>query len=312
MAEQIIIEHLEFQGHCGVTEAERRQTQPIAVNLMLDYPPAHFPHVAWQDDLSQAIDYVQITKRVVATGSSRPYALLETMADCILSDVFQDFAVDRASIWVRKVSPVVKEVKGSVGVRMERRNGTGCLGQQPAQFLVDCLSRLPKGNVLDVAAGRGRNAVFLANHGFTVHGIDRDPEAVDALNQAAQQQKTMNMSVQQLDLETDPSHPPEFPKEIYDVVTVFFYLFRPLFPAFLHTLKPGGVLLYETFLIDNHHLHHHPRRKEFCLEQNELLSLTNGMRVLHYDEGARATPQKPHPTFTVRLLAQKKETHGTP
>ena len=311
MAEQIIIEHIEFQGNCGITEREREQLQPIAVDLELDYPSSPLDHSPRKDDLSQALDYTRVVERVVAKGSSKPFALLETMADCILNDLFQHFAVARASIWVRKVGTVVKEVKGTVGVRVERRNNVPSQGLHPAPFLVECLPRLPIGKVLDIASGRGRNSVFLATQGFTVHGIDRDPAALDELKSEAEKHNAHNITVLQVDLEADPSQPSELPKESYEVVTVFFYLFRPLFPALLHTLKPGGVLLYETFLIDNHQQHNHPRRKEFCLEHNELLSLTKGMRVLHYDEGARANPQEAHPTFTARLLAQKKETHGT-
>jgi hypothetical protein len=94
--------------------------------------------------------------------------------------------------------------------------------------------------------------------------------------------------------------------ERYDGVLVFFYLYRPLFPAIIKALKPGGVLVYETFLIDNHDHYHHPRRKEFCLEHNELLRLTQGLRVLHYEEGQHQGTEENEQPFTARLVARKE------
>jgi hypothetical protein len=88
---------------------------------------------------------------------------------------------------------------------------------------------------------------------------------------------------------------------------VFFYLHRSLFPAILSALKPGGVLIYETFLIDNHLQHQHPRRKEFCLGHNELLRLTSGLRVFHYDEGEHAGGHGADSSFTAQMIASKPE-----
>jgi hypothetical protein len=66
--------------------------------------------------------------------------------------------------------------------------------------------------------------------------------------------------------------------------------------------------VYETFLIENHLRNQHPRRKEFCLAGNELLRLTSGLRVLHYDERGRrdgGAHGGEGVTYTARLLAQR-------
>ncbi len=65
-------------------------------------------------------------------------------------------------------------------------------------------------------------------------------------------------------------------------------------------LKPGGVLLYETFLIDQHLRTGHPQRREYCLEHNELLHLFSGLRVLFYHEGQDAKG-----TYKASLVAQR-------
>jgi SAM-dependent methyltransferase len=140
------------------------------------------------------------------------------------------------------------------------------LWRPPAQFLVDQVHVLPKGKVLDVAAGYGRNALFLAEHGFSVHAVDRDQEALQRLLRAARERRLSNVTTEVRDLEVDESNEEIFPANAYDAVIVFFYLFRPLFPALLRTLKPRGVLLYETFLVENYLRYHRPKHKDFCLE----------------------------------------------
>ena len=161
-----------------------------------------------------------------------------------------------------------------------------------------------------MAAGRGRNALYLASLGFAVDAIDRDEQALLELADLAKQRRLTNISIQPVNLEQEAIWTAGLDNERYndryDGVLVFFYLYRPLFPALIRALKPGGVLIYETFLIDNHFHYQHPRRKEFCLEHNELLRLTQGLRILHYEEGqheeGHGYSDKP---FTARLIAQK-------
>ena len=175
----------------------------------------------------------------------------------------------------------------------------------PAQFLVEHIHRLPKGKALDVASGRGRNTLYLAQQGFTVHAIDRDATALQTLRLLAQEQRLQNVTTAVVDLEAGPPGNETFPPQHYDVVLVFLYLFRPLIPALKRTLRPGGVLVYETFLVENHLRYNHPRHREFCFASGELRDLVSDLHILHYDEGERPRPDGQPGIFTVRLLAQK-------
>ena len=185
------------------------------------------------------------------------------------------------------------------------------VSRPPARFLQACVDQLPPGKALDIAAGTGRNALFLASHGWQVHSIDCDAEALTTLHTAATECGLHSVTTEVIDLEADSQHPPNFPSEQYDVVLVFFYLFRPLFPSVLRALKPGGMLVYETFLLENYVRYQRPKQPEFCLKPNELLDLTHELRVVHYEEGERAgtdsVGRRPGRTaWTARLLARKE------
>ncbi len=309
MAERIIIERLEFYGHCGVTDEERRKAQLIAVDLELE---ASVEPAALSDRLDETIDYAQVAKRLVALGTSLECRLLEALAEQLLGMMFAEFPVDRVRIWIRKLHAPLVMVAGSVGVRFERTRAMHQAGPRPAPFLAQQLRRLPKGRILDLAAGSGRHTLQLLSHGMQVEAIDRDPEALAELEAAAHNRHLDGLTTRIVDLEPGTERSPSLGLDCYDAIIVFFYLHRPLFPALVDALKPNGVLLYETFTIDNYFRHQHPRRWEFCLAHNELLRLTSPLRVLHYDEGEHDGGHGSGPSYTARLVAQKAGPETSP
>ena len=177
--------------------------------------------------------------------------------------------------------------------------------RSPSAFVQECLPMLPGGQALDVAAGTGRHALYLASHGLTVHAIDQSPDALEAIKATARTHEQQAISIQVMDLETDPLRPPELGNSNYDVVLVTLYLYRPLFPNLIKAIRPGGLLLYETFLVENYDRYNRPRGRQFCLESNELLHLTEGMEVLRYEEGERTGSRPCNRAITARLLARK-------
>ncbi len=305
MPPRIIIERLECYGRCGVTEEERRKPQLIAIDVELD---AAIDSAGTSDRLDETIDYARVAERLVALSGSLTCRLLEALAEQLVGMLFAEFPVDRVRLWIRKLHAPLAMVAGSVGIRVERMRAAHQAqqtGSNPAPFLTEQLGRLPKGRVLDVAAGRGRNALFLLSHGMEVEATDRDTLALTALEAAAAERHLSGLTTRLLDLEEKPDHPPSLGRECYDAVVVFFYLHRPLFPVLIDALKPNGLLIYETFSIENYFRHQHPRRWEFCLAQNELLRLTAPLRVLHYDEGEHDGGHGSGPCYTARLVAQK-------
>jgi dihydroneopterin aldolase len=310
MLDQVSIQGIEFNGYVGVTDEERNVPQPIRIDCELDYPSGAFCLPADTDDITQAIDYAKVVERVVQIGTGGTYRLLERLAEQLVQAIFAEFAIAGLRLWARKLKAPLKNVHDSVGVRIVRTRDDLIPAPTPAGFLIESLPYLPKGLVLDVAAGRGRNALYLASLGFHVDAIDRDEQALQELAALANARQLTHIGLRTIDLEPNAPHYSPIAKAEYhahyDAVVCFFYLHRPLFPAIIQALKLGGVLVYETFLIDNHLHYRHPRRKEFCLEHNELLRLTDGLRVLHYEEGRhKGNPDKVDGPFTARLVAQK-------
>ncbi len=305
MPSSIIIKELQLNAYCGVTEHERSQPQTILVDLTVRC----INEAAFQSDkLSDTLDYAVIAKCLRKTSEKQSYSLLEKLTNDLCVALFQHFPLTQLTIWVRKVCAPIENFSGSVGIRLTRSR-LDILQQrlgQPSPFLLTQLSRLPRGRVLDVATGRGRHAHVLATHGFTVHGIDYNREALETLNAQAKESGDLPITTQYLDLEPDNLNPPDLGTETYDVILVFFYLYRPLFPQLIKALKPGGVILYETFLLENHLQRNHPRRKEFCLQPNELLNFLADLQILHYEEGDHRIASQTSHAFTARAFAQKQ------
>jgi SAM-dependent methyltransferase len=147
----------------------------------------------------------------------------------------------------------------------------------------------PHGSVLDVAAGGGRHTRWLALRGHRVTAIDRDTDAMAALADAAE------AITADVELGVWP-----LAGRSFDAVVVTNYLWRPLFPALRAALAPGGVLLYETFASGNETVGR-PRRPDFLLARGELLTAAEGLRIVAYEDGFLADPDR----FVQRLAAAR-------
>ena len=171
---------------------------------------------------------------------------------------------------------------------------------EPAAFLRQILQTGPweiqPGRALDIATGKGRNALFLAEQGFTVDAIDISAVGLQqAQRQAEQQGRTLNLI--QADLASF-----EFPDSAYDLILNINFLLRSLVPKIKNALRPGGYIIFDTYLIDQQDLGH-PRNPAYRLNHNELLDLFRGFRILCYQEGKFFADGKE--SFRAELLGQK-------
>jgi len=150
---------------------------------------------------------------------------------------------------------------------------------EPARFLTENLDILPKGRTLDVAMGRGRNAVYLAKMGFEVEGIDISPEAVHAALERARS-VGVSLNARIADLENDYL----IERGAYHLILCFNYLQRSLIPQIKEGLRVGGMVVYETFIVDQARFGK-PTNPDYLLKHNELLEMFRDFRCLRYREG---------------------------
>jgi len=151
----------------------------------------------------------------------------------------------------------------------------------PSQWLTDHRHLLPAtGDALDLACGSGRNAIWLAEQGFQALAVDRNATALDALSEEAKLRR-LSLRTQVVDLEDGP---PFLDPDSFDLIVVVHYLHRPLFPGLVRALRPGGVLVYETFTRAQA-ARGKPTNPAFLLEPGELLTLVRPLQVLARREG---------------------------
>ncbi|MBA3914973.1 MAG: class I SAM-dependent methyltransferase [Acidobacteriales bacterium] len=149
------------------------------------------------------------------------------------------------------------------------------------------------GTALDVAGGAGRHAAWLAHRGWRVTLVDVSAVAIEQARanagEVAEKIKFEVGDLESFELGTQP----------YDLVLVFFYLQRDLFPRLIEALKPGGLLIYKTYTHMAPKFGRGPSHPMHLLGENELLHAVPEMTVLHYLETV-------HERGIAELVARKR------
>lgn len=149
---------------------------------------------------------------------------------------------------------------------------------------------LPGGAVLDVACGSGRHVRLFLARGHPVVALDRDLSGLPA---------HPLLEAIAFDLETGAPWP--LGARRFAGVVVTNYLHRPLFPALLGAVAPGGLLIYETFALGNERFGP-PRNPDHLLRPGELLEVVRGrLEVIAYEHLAVAEPR---PAVLQRIAAR--------
>ena len=176
------------------------------------------------------------------------------------------------------------------------RDGSYQPRSAPLSLLEQMIDRLPRGRALDVACGGGRNALFLAAHGYEVEAVDGSPEA---LRLAEEQARARGLAVRWTEADLDDYAPPQTG---YAVIVNCFYLNRPLLSRLTDALADDGYIFIEqhlrTFLPV-------PGNREWRLEPNELLRTFSGLRVVRYEEAVGKDPDRDRDIATVRAAVCK-------
>jgi SAM-dependent methyltransferase len=180
-------------------------------------------------------------------------------------------------------------------------------GKEPAAFLIQKMDELKKGKVLVLAMGEGRNAVYLAQNGFDVTGVDISEVAIEKCNRLAKERNTtVNAVVADL---TDY----DLGEARFDLITKFYYYEPSIFPQIIDALKPDGVFILEQFSID--HLKYRktsrfgPSNPDYLVKPNELLEHFKSLRILYYEDTVVELDEGMHKgtAAVIRLITQKAE-----
>lgn len=146
----------------------------------------------------------------------------------------------------------------------------------PSPWVTRWAKLVPPGRVLDVACGSGRHASFLARLGYSVTAVDREPQVIE--------------SVRFIQADLEDGSPWPLPGERFQGIVVTNYLNRPLLPVLADSLAPGGVLIYETFMLGNER-YGRPSNPAFLLRPGELWQAFGGLQVIAFEQGTVAEPK---------------------
>lgn len=142
------------------------------------------------------------------------------------------------------------------------------------------------GPILDLACGGGRNGLSLIESTIPVVFADINPEALAqvqlALAQDSYAEKKQLATLWPVDFERPGTNP--FEDRRFGGLLVFNYLFRPLFDDIKRVVLPGGIVLYQTFTLQQAQLGR-PKNPDFLLKPGELCGYFSDWDVLHYFEG---------------------------
>ena len=156
---------------------------------------------------------------------------------------------------------------------------------EPSEWVVRWAPLIERGTVLDLACGSGRHSIYFRDKGLKVVAVDREPQQIPGARFV------------QADLEDGSPWP--LPDEKFEAVVVTNYLHRKLFARIQSSLQPGGVLIYETFMLGNERFGK-PSNPAFLLLPGELRGAFPELTIKGFEEGA---VERPKPAMIQRLCA---------
>ncbi len=157
--------------------------------------------------------------------------------------------------------------------RWNQRYRAGEFSSDPSDIVKRFHRTAPRGRALDIAAGKGRNSIFLGKMGFDVDAVDISHVALHRLGRFE--------GVRPVCVDLDSF---DIPGGRYGLILNIRFLHRRLFPQIIEGLVPGGVLIFETYLMAVDPAHPDGHNREYMLRSNELLRAFLPLRILYYRE----------------------------
>jgi len=168
------------------------------------------------------------------------------------------------------------------------RAGYGAAGT-PEPLLVQAIKDVAPGLALDIACGRGRNAIFLDTNGWQVTALDSSQVAISELPHTIHPSLT---DLESPDFQLAPA--------AYHLICDCYYLYRPLFPQLRSALKPGGLLVAVIPMFDDDPSIS-PMNPAYLCQPGELKSIFSDWEIRHSHEGKPAPSRR----RVAELIARK-------
>jgi tellurite methyltransferase len=168
--------------------------------------------------------------------------------------------------------------------RWNQRYRGGAYDFTPAAWLVEHTAlvrpRRAGARALDLASGAGRNALYLAELGYSVDAWDIADAALEQLRAELGRRRSaghrLEVVPRQVDLQAA-----RLPVDAYDLVLDTDFLERGLFASMATALRPGGLLLVRTWL---RRAANEERNPAYLLEPDELRMAFRYLETIEYAE----------------------------
>lgn len=116
MTDRIIIRDLRVRAIVGVNRWEKAAPQVVGVDLEIAVDAAK---AAEADEIAATVDYKRVSRDIAALAESRPFQLIETLAEAIASLVLDGHGAQWVRVTARK--PYALRHARDVGVAIERK-----------------------------------------------------------------------------------------------------------------------------------------------------------------------------------------------
>lgn len=177
-----------------------------------------------------------------------------------------------------------------------QQEGKKWQASRPRQLLLDYADRLPdNGLALDAASGVGVHGLFLAERGWHVIALDISEIGLRLAKNVAME-RGIWVETAVFDLSQ-----PWLPANTFDVILNFRFLERETFSVYQRALKPGGWLLFETFVRP----HKDVADPAYFLEPGELRAAFAGFDLIHSAQVAVQGGRSGEMKLVEQLVAQK-------
>ncbi|MDE0043510.1 MAG: dihydroneopterin aldolase [Candidatus Poribacteria bacterium] len=115
--DKIILKGIRFHGYHGTSESERQvgQKYEIDVELICSLDAA-----GRTDDLEHTVDYAEVVKLIIETGTEKSCHLIEALAERCATSILNRFPIDEVRVTVKKLTPPIKHPLPYVAVEICR------------------------------------------------------------------------------------------------------------------------------------------------------------------------------------------------